>query len=183
MKRSIKNGTNGFVLTSPAMSCMPCSSCLDGFRGRRQVGVQLLFRVMLLSEFVQYTSSIYIYIYIYILPRRWAKRNAECIHNRRKRHQTQRKGVLGVTNRKIDRSTWWQVKKRPQVLLAEGKAFPRWGRSPRYDVKHYPIWKFQFLSAREYGVHLHCHYSQVHSDMAWKLLVVDKNSWNYVNNY
>ena len=41
-----------FVLTSPVLSCMSCSSYLDCFRDGRLVAVHLLFRRMLLPGFV-----------------------------------------------------------------------------------------------------------------------------------
>ena len=52
-----ENVTYEFVLASLAVSHMSCSSYLDGFRDRRRVAVQLLFRGMLLPWFVKYSSK------------------------------------------------------------------------------------------------------------------------------
>ena len=41
---------------SPAVSILPCSSYLDGFRNWRQLAIPLMFCVMLLPGFVQYSS-------------------------------------------------------------------------------------------------------------------------------
>ena len=46
-----------FVLTSPAVSRMFCSSYLDGFSDVRLVAVQLLLRGLLLPEFVQHNPE------------------------------------------------------------------------------------------------------------------------------
>ena len=41
-----------------------------------------------------------------------------------------------------------------------------YNKYPRYDTKN-PRVRLQLSSFREYGVLLHCHYSQVHSDSEW----------------
>ena len=48
-----ENVTYEFVLASPALLCMSCSSYLNGLWDRRQVAIQLLFCGELLLRFVQ----------------------------------------------------------------------------------------------------------------------------------
>ena len=52
----LKNIAYEFVFTSLTVSCMSCSSDLNGFRDGWLVAVQLLFCGMLLPGFVQYGS-------------------------------------------------------------------------------------------------------------------------------
>ena len=55
-RRPLKNVTCEFVLASPAMSHISCSSYLEDFLDGREVAVQLLFRDVLFSRFVQNSS-------------------------------------------------------------------------------------------------------------------------------
>ena len=51
-----RNVAYELALTSPEVSCMSCSSDLNGFRDGRYMTVLLLFYGMLLPGFVQYGS-------------------------------------------------------------------------------------------------------------------------------
>ena len=59
-----ENVASESVLTSPAGSCMSCSSYLDGFKDGRLVAIQLLFCGMLLRGFDVLFLSIYLSIYL-----------------------------------------------------------------------------------------------------------------------
>ena len=48
---------------------------------------------------------------------------------------------------------------------------PKKGKGFEFDTKLHLMVKLQFQSSGECGVHLHCHYSQVHSDPEWYYLL------------
>ena len=74
--------------------------------------------------------------------------------------------ILGLCKFQIDTpSCWFSLEYADYISFRRGK-IPQKKGCLKYDTKLHPIVKLQFLQ-----LHLHCHYSQVHSDLEWWYLL------------